>query len=149
MDGVEVEQSTLFDIEPKEVERHEEQPEHYDRDGLSRIALLYTGTEAGNNSGVRFAMSIEDAMAWCSHEMSRGVLRGTRWAYFWTSALNFIECHWGGGRPKFDFSKAVDNGQWDERIASLGLRKYSFHEFPDLFGPLGIEVLPPKVRRNA
>ena len=34
-----------------------------DVDGLDEIAFLYTATEAGNNSGIRFAMSRDDACA--------------------------------------------------------------------------------------
>lgn len=109
--------------------------------GLDDLAFLYTATEKGNNSGIRFAMSRQDAMTWCESDISRGALHGTAWAYFWTSARNFIECHWGLHKPRLDIRKLQDNGQWDERIAALGLRKISFPEFRSVFGPLGVEVM--------
>ena len=112
-----------------------------DVDGLDEIAFLYTATEAGNNSGIRFAMSRDDACAWCESDLSRGVLHGTRWAYLWTSALNFFSRYDYIGGAAFDISKFADNGQWDERIASLGLTKIGFDEFPALFAPLGITVV--------
>lgn len=118
---------------------------------LDDYAFLYTATAEGNNSGIRFMMSRDDAMAWCESDISRGVLYGTPWAYFWTSVRCFIEHHnlypeesrhsLTAGRPRIDIRKLADNGQWDERIASLGLRKIGFGEFRDVLEPLGVEVL--------
>ena len=133
---------TLFDIPgTRDVRTHP-----IDREALREIALLYTASEKGNNSGVRFAMSVADACIWCSSDLSKGVLHGTHWAYFWTSALNFVECYWGTGTPIFDFSQETDNRQWDERIASLGLRKFSFSDMPAMFEPLGVTIILPKGR---
>ncbi len=119
------------------------------RDALARIALLYTATEKGTNSGVRFALpSIEEARIWCSSPLSRGQMHGTRWAYMYTSALNFVECHWGQG-PRIVSGRIVDNGEWDERIASLGLHKISVADFPAVFEPLGVTVVTGRRRRVA
>ena len=134
-------QDALFMLPAAAAEKPERERAHLDRDALSRIALLYTATEKGHNSGIRFALpTIEEAQIWCSSPLSRGHLHGTAWVYMWTSALNFIECHWGQG-PAIATDKIVDNGQWDERIASLGLHKISVHEFPDVFRPLGVTVV--------
>jgi hypothetical protein len=108
---------------------------------LDDYALLYTTTEKGNNSGIRFAMTVEDAMAWCSSPISQGAAHQQRWAYFWTSVKNFIGCHWGPNEPKLVIKGLVDNGQWDDRIASMGLKKIGFPDFRQVFGPLGVEVI--------
>ncbi len=71
----------------------------------------------------------------------RGVLHGTRWAYCWTRISTYIACHWGTHRPQLVLPADADNGTWDERIASLGLRKISLVELPALLRPLGIEVI--------
>ncbi len=60
--------------------------------------------------------------------------------------LNFIECHWGTDEPVFDFTREHDSGEWDERIASLGLVKYGFADMVGLLAPMGVTVLPPKGR---
>lgn len=107
---------------------------------LKEWAFLYTATEKGNNSGIKFAMTVEDAMAWCESPLSRGAAHQTEWAYFWTSAWNFIGCHWGMQEPRLSLKGVVDNGEWDERIASLGLKKVHYGQFKALFGPMGVEV---------
>jgi hypothetical protein len=89
-------------------------------------------------------MSVEDARAWCSSDVSRGNMHGTQWAYFWTTALNFCECYWTNDEPVFDFSKDVDSGDWDQRIADLGLHKIGFKELGELLGPMGVTVLVPQ-----
>lgn len=133
---------TLFDVEPDMVQMPSmPDPEGVDWEALDRYALLYTATEKGNNSGIRFAMSVEHAQAWCSLPTSTGVLHGTRWAYFWTSVANFVRCHWGPKEPKIITKGIVDNGQWDERIAAAGLRKIDVRDFAHVFVPLGIEVV--------
>lgn len=116
---------------------------------LSELAFLYTCTEKGNNSGIRFMMSIEDAQAWCESPVSSGQLHGTRWAYHYTSVRNYIACHWGPKQQRVDITGLVDNGQWDARIAELGLRKIGLHEFGDVLGPLGVEVVERVQRRRA
>jgi hypothetical protein len=108
---------------------------------LKSYAFLYTATEKGNNSGIKFAMSLTDAMAWCASPLSRGAVHQTEWAYFWTSVWNFIDCHWGMQEPRLSLKGVTDNGQWDERIASLGLKKIHFSQFKALFGPMGVEVV--------
>ena len=134
-------QDALFMLPAAAVEKPERERAHLDRDALSRIALLYTATEKGHNSGIRFALpTIEEAQTWCGSPLSRGTLHGTAWVYMWTSALNFIECHWGQG-PTLVTDKIIDNGEWDERVASLGLHKISVADFPDIFRPLGVTVV--------
>jgi hypothetical protein len=113
---------------------------HLDLEALQSWALLYTATEAGNNSGIRFAMTIEDAKAWCSSDLSKGVLHGTRWAYFWTSIVNFIECHGGPQSGSLSIAGIVDNGEWDERIGALGLKIVHHGQFGQTFGPMGLEI---------
>lgn len=107
--------------------------------GLRQLAFLYTASEKHNNSGIRFALSVEEAMVWCESEISRGVLHGTQWAYFWTSAWNYLMRYNSDGMV-IDITGLEDNGQWDARIASLGLRKISLTEFPAVLGALGVEV---------
>lgn len=139
-------QGSLFDV-PKTAPVRP----HLDYDGLRSVALLYTATERGNHSGVRFGMSIKDAMAWCSSNVSRGQIGGTKWAYFWTSAANYVQVYYRDGWPVFDFSKDFDSGEWDERIAELGLRKYGFDELRSLLAPMGVNVIPPvsRMRRES
>lgn len=104
---------------------------------LDAIAFCYTGTERGNCSGIRFAMSVDDARAWCSSDVSRGVLHGTRWSYFWTTAARFLSCF----PPPLDLRGYVDNGEWDDRISGLGLRKIGFGEIGSMLAPYGVDVL--------
>lgn len=134
---------TLFDVDPPARPVPATDP-GVDWDALDDIALLFTASEKGNNSGIRFAMSREHARAWCSSDLSRGNLHGTNWAYFFTSVSNFVRCHWGPKEPKepkIVIAKLVDNGQWDARIASLGLAKIALADLPALLTPLGVEVV--------
>ena len=132
---------TLFDLEPSMVRMPSApEPEGVDWGALDAYALLYTATERGNNSGIRFAMTVDDARAWCSLPESSGVLHGTRWAYFWTTVANFVRCHWGPKEPKIVTAGIVDNGQWDERIAAAGLTKIDVRDFARVFGPLGLDI---------
>lgn len=128
-------QPVLFDTPQSAVRRAPAKPP-LDA-GLDDWALLYTATELGNHSGIRFALSVPDAMIWCDSDVSRGILSGTRWAYFWTRASTFL----GVYPPPLDIRGLVDSGEWDQRIADLGLTKWPLPDFPRLFGPLGIEVL--------
>lgn len=111
---------------------------------LSDLALLYTATERGSNSGIRFMMSLSDAQAWCDSKESRGRHYDTEWAYFYSTVRNFIACHWGPKAPTIDVSKVVDSGEWDARIASAGLRKINVAEFRDVLTPLGVTVMDKK-----
>ena len=132
-------QASLFDL--MEAPRAVPEVKGINRDALARYALLYTATEKGNHTDPHFMMTVEDAMAWCESSISRGNMHGTNWAYFWTSVLNFIDCYWMGREPVMDISGVTDNGQWDERIASLGLRKISVNEFAQVLEPLGVTVV--------
>lgn len=129
-------QLSLFDApeEPKS-----EKPEAGEE--LRKWAFLYTSTEhvGGNNKStiIRFMMTVEDAMKWCESDLSKGVMYGGKWAYFWTSVYNFTFCRWGDSKVVLDAH--ADNGTFDERIKSLGLRKYSIAEIPGILRPLGVE----------
>lgn len=114
-------------------------------EALEKLAILYTATEKGNNSGIRFMMSIEDALQWCASPISKGVLHGTEWAYFWTKVSCFITCYWLNEEPCIDLRDASDNGSWDRRIADMGLKKISVWEFSRVLGPLGVSIVnePP------
>ena len=104
---------------------------------LDEIAFLYTASEKGNCSGIRFALSTEEACAWCSSDVSRGVLHGTQWLYFWTKASAYVR-QFG---TTIDLRKAFDNGQWDDRLAALGLTKIGLDDLPKLLDPHGVKVL--------
>ena len=140
-------QTTLFDLTPEMViapasSSAELHPQ------LHNLALLYTATEEGNNSGIRFMMSRDHAMAWCSSPVSSGILHGTQWAYHWTSVANFIACHWGTGTPQIIIDGLKDDGSWDERIAGLGLTKISFPDFRAALEPLGVAVVNSRAGVN-
>lgn len=107
---------------------------------LHGLAILYTATAMGNNSGIRFMMTVEDAMRWCELPVSRGVLHGTEWAYFWTRVSNFVSCYWLNEEPCIDLADARDDGSWDLRISDAGLRKISVWEFSKHLNPLGVSV---------
>ena len=100
----------------------EEVEQTKDRDFGNRYAFLFTATEKGNSTDVHFMMTLEDAKKWCSLPISRGLLHGTRWAYFFTSVENFFECHWGGHAIQ-TLNAWCDNGKWDEKIKEAGLTK--------------------------
>ncbi len=109
--------------------------------GLSDWCFLYTAGRAGRNSGIRFMMTREDAMAWCESDVSKGILHGHPWAYFFTSVENFCNCHWGQLRGAvLDLRKLEDNGQWDGKIEALHLRKYGKKEIKQILATYGIEV---------
>lgn len=112
-----------------------------DLKGLEAFAFLYTATEKGTNSGIRFMATIEDAKKWCSSDNSKGVIKGTRWAYMFTTVANFIGCHWGLEKPVLDIRKMKDNGEWDERIAATGCHKIGFDEFKKVLSPFGLVVV--------
>lgn len=108
---------------------------------LHELAILYTATEAGNNSGIRFMMTVDDAMKWCENNVSRGVLHGTQWAYFWTRVSNFVTCYWLNDEPCIDLSSARDDGSWDARIEAAGCKKISVWEFSKVLNPLGVQIV--------
>lgn len=114
-----------------------------DLEALDRFAILYTATEAGNNSGIRFAMSCEDARTWCAHEFSRGCLHGTEWAYFWTSLRNFIfrDAEYSDDECSIEVNRKMDNGSWDARILAAGCTKIDVSDFRHVFGPLGVKIV--------
>ena len=118
---------------------------------LHQLAFCYTATEAGNNSGIRFMLELSEAQKWCALPGSSGVLHGTKWAYFYTSVANFIECHWGLSEPRLDVTGIVDNGEWDQRIADAGLTKISVERFRDVLAPLGVEIVgtPGRLKASA
>ncbi len=126
-------QTLLFD-EPLQVQIAK------NRDGrtLDDYAFLYTGTSTGRHSNIHFMMSLEDAMEWCSSELSHGAIYGAEWAYFWTRVSTFISCQWGDN--VINLKGFTDNGQWDDKIASLGLLKISIAEIPEVLGPLGVII---------
>ena len=121
-----------------------------DWDALEQLAFCYTATDSGNNSGIRFMLTLDEAQAWCSSDMSRGVMHGAKWVYCYTSVANFTRHHKGDadaypdaereGRPLIVTKGLTDNGQWDDRIASLGLTKIAICEFAEHLTPLGVVV---------
>lgn len=149
------EQPTLFDeIEIEEKRKKEAKQKIKNEAELDKWAFLYTATAKGNNSGIHFMMTLEDARKWCSSELSRGVYMGAEWAYFFTSVKNFINFHcWGMDSEyrtnkkwgEIDLRHYVDNGKWDKKIEELGLKKYGIYDMKRILEPLGIEVL---IRHN-
>lgn len=137
-------QGTLFDTADTDLAStgySGEQLAGVGRDALGNLAFLYTASEKGNSSGIRFAATIEDAQKWCSSPVSRGQLHGVRWAYFWTSAANYINCHWDIKDARLDLKGFTDSGEWDERIAATGCKKIALWELPSVLSKAGIEVL--------
>lgn len=105
---------------------------------LGDYALLYTASfVGGQRNAIRFAMTVDDAMAWCDSPISQGQLYGTPWAYFWTRLS--VWCREMGST--IDIRRLTDDGSWDERIKSLGLVKIPLSDFHRLFTPLGVTVL--------
>lgn len=113
-----------------------------DLDALDDLAFLYTATSAGNNSGIRFMMSLVDAMAWCQSPKSRGIGRGAEWAFFWTTVPKFLTCYEGPSSRfwRLDLSQCVDDGRCDADIAALGLTKIGLDEIAAVLTPMGVEV---------
>lgn len=144
-------QKTLFDeIEIEEKREEEAKQKIKNEEELDKWAFLYTATATGNNSGIHFMMTLEDAKKWCSSPLSRGSFLGAEWAYFFTSVKNFVNFHcWGMDSEyrtnkiwgRIDLRRYSDNGKWDEKIMSLGLTKYNAYDMKRILGPLGIEIL--------
>lgn len=149
--GKHTEQPTLFDeIEVEEKREQETKRKIKNEAELDKWALLYTATAKGNNSGVHFMMTLEDASKWCSSDLSHGTYLGTEWAYFFTSVKNFVNFHCWGMDSEYRTNKTwgvidlrhyTDNGKWDEKINALGLKKYGWHDMKRILEPLGVEVL--------
>lgn len=139
--------NTLFDVSEYVTTLANGQPvvgTEYD-DRLQDYAFLYTGTEKGNYSGIRFMLTTDQAKQWCSSGISRGVFYGTEWAYFFTTVRQFIDVY---GQP-IDLSGLNDNGQWDERLESLGLEKIALDEIPGVLVKYGVEAVGcPHVERT-
>jgi len=108
-----------------------------DWDGLAELALLYTATEKGNHSGIKFAATRKHAHAWCESSVSR----------VWTSCANFLRAY----PPPLVLGRLVDNGEWDERIAAAGVTKIDLLELPGTLRPFGVECVgvPAVVRKPA
>lgn len=133
-------QATLFDTADTDLAstgHSGEQLAGVDRDALNNLAFLYTASEKGGSSGIRFAATIEDAQKWCSSPTSRG----PQWAYFWTSAANYINCHWDIKDARLDLKGFTDSGEWDEKIAATGCKKIALWELPSVLAKAGVEVL--------
>lgn len=112
-----------------------------DLDALDAYAFLYTATEAGNATGIRFMATRDHAQAWCESETSQGVLHGTAWAYFWTSVPNYLR-RWAFDDIEtftLDLSDVVDNGEWDDRIAATGCVKLGRPEIARILTAAGVE----------
>lgn len=107
------------------------------------IALVYTATEKGNCTDPHFFLTIDDAMKLCSDERSKGVLHGTRWAYFWTSLKNYASNYWMGDDGGLDFSKFHDNNSRDGLLAELGIEKIDYWEVYELLKNAGFNVKNP------
>lgn len=140
----------LFDLEPVEAPK----PVGPDWDSLDDLAFLYTATRAGNSTGIRFAASLDDAMRWCSSPVSQGVLHGTPWAYFWTSASNFIRKYSGDDssydvKYQLDLSGCSDSGEWDARLVDAGVRKIPLWCLPSLVGAFGVPVVNAPFHKRA
>lgn len=137
---------TLFDLPTDAYVKPPVVAPAVDWERLERVALLYTATALGNATGIHFAATIEDAQRWCSSPVSRGVMHGTEWAYFWTSAANYVRHHQGdgeayGGATWIDMSGHVDNGDWDERIAAAGVNKIGLPELVEILRESGVHVI--------
>jgi hypothetical protein len=140
--------NTLFDVSEYVTTRANGQPTVLDAldQRLRDYAFLYTGTAKGNYSGIRFMLTTEQAKQWCSSDMSRGVLYGTEWAYFFTTVWQFVQVY---GQP-IDLGGLEDNGQWDERLESLGLEKIALDEIAAVLRKYGVEITGnPRVKRKS
>lgn len=130
-------QSTLFELPQSAYVPRPQATPVLDVEALAALAFCYTATAKGNSSGIRFACPVEDAQAWCESDLSRGTLHGTAWVYMWTRVTTFLDVF----PPPLDITGYVDNGEWDGRLASVGVRKISLTEFAGTFGPFGLEVI--------
>ena len=133
--------ATLFDASEYLVKKEQARPA-IDVSALEGYAFLYTATAKGNCSGVRFAATVEHAMRWCESDVSKGVLHGTQWAYFWTAVPNFLK-RWGFDEIEFDafdLSEVIDDGSWDERVASTGCKMLKRREIADLLNSAGVKA---------
>ena len=126
-----------------------------DTETLDRYAFLYTATDKGHATGIKSMATREDAIRWCSSPVSRGMIHGSHWAYFWTSVLNFVRHHTGDAEIygehayQLNLNGLVDNGEWDERIAAAGCKMIKHHEIAAVLEPLGVTVHgTPKVKRR-
>ena len=148
----------LFDLKPSMVTPRApaSRPARIEWDRLEQFAFCYTATELGNNSGVRFMCSLDDAMRWCEAPESRGQLHGTRWAYFWTRVDRFLR-HYsdftGAQRPTevvFRYTGDEDNGEWDERLVAAGVTtKVSPIDAVPLLESLGVKCVNIKKQKAA
>ena len=78
-------------------------------------------------------MTKVDAMLWCSSDLSKGHIGGNAWAYFWTSIENYVGRY---GGPIV----LVDDCSFDDKLASIGVRKFSHSECVTVGRAMGFDV---------
>lgn len=87
------------------------------------IAIVWTATELGNNSDPHYFLNVEDAKKLCSDQRSKGVLHGTKWAFFWSSLKNYCGNYYDLTDGGLDMSKFYDNGSRDWLLDELQIKK--------------------------
>lgn len=136
------EQIDLFGFTQKTTSQEKSERLKKNHDSVPQnIAIIYTGTECGNFSGPKYFMKIDDAKKFCSDERSKGVLHGTKWAFFWTSLANYVGCYWDLSEHGIDFSHFFDNGSRDGLLAELGIEKLDPREVFGTLEKCGIHVI--------
>lgn len=114
---------------------------------LESYAFLWTATEKGNATGVRFMMTVKDAQTFCEDHRTSGVLHGTAWAFFWTTVRNYVEQYGeglkrlGGQGYELKLPKFEDNGSRDSLIEELGCKKYDIKETRDILARFDIKLV--------
>ena len=65
-----MQQISIFDFLEEKAKEVEEKEELHIVESLSDYAFLYTSTAIGQNSGIHFMMTLDDAMKWCESDLS-------------------------------------------------------------------------------
>lgn len=72
-----MQQISIFDFLEEQKETKGKEELHI-AESLADYAFLYTSTATGQNSGIHFMMTVDDAMKWCGSDLSHGVYLGNR-----------------------------------------------------------------------
>ena len=94
---------------------------------------------------IRMMMTVDDAMRFCSSDVSKGQMYGSHWAYFWTR----VETYRDNLTDEINVTKLIDDGSWDKRLAEIGVRKIPLRDFAKHLCPIGFTIIDSLGKHNA
>lgn len=103
---------------------------------LEDYVFLFTTSHKNGFGGVKFMMTREDGMKFCSDDRTKG----NGWAFFFTSIANYVEANAINGVINIGKKNNIDNGSMDDIIKDLGLTKINLDDATKILENFGIKV---------